>query len=493
MLHVVNESLGSSVVPACLKMGVITPILKKPSLCVNSLKNFRPISNLPFLGKVIEKGGCRSAVLSPVTSRHPWPHAYACSQPTGLGTARRRRCWWIQDDINRDLMLGSAVCLFSWISQRPLTPLTTPSGWSVWKLWLASEGLRWPGSGPISMTGHRVWSSTGSGQPLWISVLGFRRGRSLGPLLFLVYVIPLRSVIGRHPGVHHHGYADDRQLYTQFNLRDVDSYRHALQRLEMCVEEVRVWLLTNNLKINSDKTEFMVITTPHYQTTYRALQPAVSVGGIRVHAVSSLRNLGVIMDSTMDMHGQIQSVKCAMFHHLRTISNIRRYLDRDTCVKAVLSLVMCRVDYCNSLLVGQSAAAPRGLPAGPELRRPPGDGSAPTWPCHSSTASAALAADPPTSLLQTDVPPSQDPVHLWLTSLHELHGQPVYARQGTALCQCHYAPGCTSHPSGFVQTAASRCRLQLSGMRCLPTSITGQRSGLLKTNLKTHLFRQHFG
>ena len=48
----------------------------------------------------------------------------------------------------------------------------------------------------------------------------------------------------------------------------------------------------------------MVITTPHYQITYRALQPAVSVGGIRVHTVSSLRNLGVIMDSTMDMHHQ---------------------------------------------------------------------------------------------------------------------------------------------------------------------------------------------
>ena len=58
-----------------------------------------------------------------------------------------------------------------------------------------------------------------------------------GPPLFLVYVIPLRSVIKHHPEVRHHGYADDRQLYTQFYLRDQDSYRHALQRLEMCVEE----------------------------------------------------------------------------------------------------------------------------------------------------------------------------------------------------------------------------------------------------------------
>ena len=191
--------------------------------------------------------------------------------------------------------------------------------------------------------------------------IGVPQGSVLGPLLFLVYVIPLRSVIERHPGVRHHDYADDRQLYTQFHLRGQDSYKQVLQQLEMCVEEARVWMLTNKLKINSDKTEFMVITTPHYQAIYRALQPAVCVGGISVHAVSSLRNLGVIIGSPMDMHGEIQSVKCAMFHHLRTISNIRRFLDRDTCAKAVLSLVMSRVDDCNSLLVGQSAVALRGL------------------------------------------------------------------------------------------------------------------------------------
>ena len=44
-----------SAVPASLKEAWVTPILKKPSLDPENFKNFRPISNLPFLAKTLEK------------------------------------------------------------------------------------------------------------------------------------------------------------------------------------------------------------------------------------------------------------------------------------------------------------------------------------------------------------------------------------------------------------------------------------------------------
>ena len=41
--------------PSSLKSAVLTPLLKKPSLDHEALSNFRPISNLKVILKVIEK------------------------------------------------------------------------------------------------------------------------------------------------------------------------------------------------------------------------------------------------------------------------------------------------------------------------------------------------------------------------------------------------------------------------------------------------------
>ena len=51
----VNFSLESGLVPDPLKYALITPILKKKSLDRDVLANYRPISNLPFLSKVLER------------------------------------------------------------------------------------------------------------------------------------------------------------------------------------------------------------------------------------------------------------------------------------------------------------------------------------------------------------------------------------------------------------------------------------------------------
>ena len=53
--HVFNHSLESGIFPNSFKKALVKPLLKKPSLDPNDLKNYRPVSNLSFLSKVLEK------------------------------------------------------------------------------------------------------------------------------------------------------------------------------------------------------------------------------------------------------------------------------------------------------------------------------------------------------------------------------------------------------------------------------------------------------
>ena len=55
LASLVNVFLTIGEFPACLKVAVVTPILKKPGLDLNDLTNCRPVSNLQFIGKVLEK------------------------------------------------------------------------------------------------------------------------------------------------------------------------------------------------------------------------------------------------------------------------------------------------------------------------------------------------------------------------------------------------------------------------------------------------------
>ena len=53
--RIINLSLSTGIVPQNFKVARVSPTLKKPTLDRNQLSNYRPVSNLPFLSKILEK------------------------------------------------------------------------------------------------------------------------------------------------------------------------------------------------------------------------------------------------------------------------------------------------------------------------------------------------------------------------------------------------------------------------------------------------------
>lgn len=77
----------------------------------------------------------------------------------------------------------------------------------------------------------------------------------MGPLLFTLYTSNLSDIIKCHlPDVH--TYADDTQLYLAFEPDSAVSAYDAANAMELCIRDLRNWMLHNKLKLNDSKTYF---------------------------------------------------------------------------------------------------------------------------------------------------------------------------------------------------------------------------------------------
>ena len=108
-------------------------------------------------------------------------------------------------------------------------------------------------------------------------------------------------------------------------------------------------MIKNKLKINDDKSEFLIISS---QRSTKRLEMNVKIGNSVIEQCISCRNLGVMFDKHAKMENQISSVCRSTHFHLRNIGSIRNFLTDTAVAQIVHALVTSRLDYCNSLLYG---------------------------------------------------------------------------------------------------------------------------------------------
>ena len=136
--QIINLSFKNGDFPDTLKSALITPLIKKPSLDCEVLKNYRPVANLKFLAKTIERAFSVLHRYNPTSLSIVFVVMY--NRPTGLDIALKppfyaytTTCFslWIKE--KRPCRAGSVrySAAFDTINHNMF--LTTPK--SIWHLW----------------------------------------------------------------------------------------------------------------------------------------------------------------------------------------------------------------------------------------------------------------------------------------------------------------------------------------------------------------------
>lgn len=340
---IINLSLESGRFAEDWKCALVKPLLKKANADL-LFKNYRPLSNLKYISKLVEK-----AVFDQSHN-----HLMANSIYPTLQSSYRRfhstetALLKVTNDILLKMNSQEVTLLvmldlssaFDTISHDVLIKrLSDDFGFKGSALdWFTSY---------LANRGQRIFID-GSFSARFELSSGVPQGSCLGPLLFILYASKLFDVVGvTLPKVH--CYADDTQLYISFKP-DNSSHADAIKVMEDCIDKLGIWMATNNLMLNGDKTEVILIGTR--QQLAKINQSSLKVGTVNIKPSTSVKNLGCWLNAQLNMSDQINYVCKSAFFYLHNIRRIKQYLSTDSLVKVIHAFVTSRLDYCNSLYYG---------------------------------------------------------------------------------------------------------------------------------------------
>ena len=338
ILEIVNQSLKEGIFPQALKTSHVLPIAKKGASDYNLLSVYRPVSNIPFMSKVIEKCGLTQLYhhLQSFNLLISKQSAYRANHSCETALLK------VYDDILTTLDTDTSIILvlldfssaFDTIDHDlMLIKLKNDFG-------MQDTAINWFKSYLNNRCFRvKIDDFLSKGESV---MFGIPQGSILGPVLFTLYTQEVGKIIESH-GLKFHMFADDIQIYHHYS-----GSMSQLSTIKACLHDVKCWAKMNHLKLNDNKTKFINVALKSFKHDLVNIQLFNETIPVELQA----KSLGFIFDKRLSLCDQITSVRKVGYYMLGNLWRVSSSLNIPLKTQLVHSCVLAHIDYCNSLYYG---------------------------------------------------------------------------------------------------------------------------------------------